>query len=66
MKRAVIVHCWDGYPEYCWYPYVKKELEAKGFEVTVPAFPETDKPNLAKWLPVLQKAGYYFGGLWRI
>ena len=29
MKRAIIVHCWDGYPEYCWYPYVKKELESK-------------------------------------
>lgn len=55
MKRAVIVHCWEGYPEYCWYPYVKKELEAKGFEVKVPAFPETEAPQLDKWLPVLKK-----------
>jgi|SRR3989338_5089753 len=54
MKRAIIVHCWDGYPEYCWYPYVKKELEAKGFQVDVPAFPDTDAPTLDKWLPVLE------------
>lgn len=26
MKRAIIVHCWDGYPEYCWYQSVKKDL----------------------------------------
>ena len=53
MKRVVIVHCWDGKPDYCWYPYAKRELEAKGFEVAVPAFPDTEEPNLAKWLPVL-------------
>ena len=56
MKRVSIVHCWEAYPEYCWYPYVKKELEAEGFDVQVPAFPETDKPKLDKWLPVLKKA----------
>ena len=55
MNRAIIVHCWGGVPEYCWYPWVKKELEAKGFKVDVPALPETDAPNLAKWLPVLQQ-----------
>lgn len=56
MKKAVIVHCWSGNPEYCWYPYAKRELEAKGFEVKVPAMPDTDTPNLAKWLPVLKEA----------
>lgn len=55
MKRAIIVHCWDGYPEYCWYPDTKKKLEAEGFEVTVPAFPETDAPKLALWLPKLRE-----------
>lgn len=56
MKRAIIVHCWDGYPEYCWYPDVKKELEAKGFEVLVPLMPETEAPKLTKWLPALEEA----------
>lgn len=53
MKRAFIVHCWDGYPDYCWYPYVKKELQAKGFEVVVPAFPEPDAPKQLLWVPYL-------------
>ena len=53
MKRAVVVPCWDGTPNYCWYPWVKKELEAKGFTVEVPAMPETQTPKLALWLPHL-------------
>ena len=54
-KRAVIVHCWEGYPEYCWYPQTKKELEAAGFEVFVPAMPETDNSKLSLWFPKLQE-----------
>ena len=53
MKRVVIVHCWDGYPKYCWYPKVKKELEAEGFVVQVPVMPETHAPKLSLWLPKL-------------
>lgn len=55
MKRAIIVHCWGGKPEYCWYPWAKKELEKRNFEVEVPEFPDTDNPKLSKWLPILQK-----------
>ncbi|MFA5962075.1 MAG: alpha/beta hydrolase [Parcubacteria group bacterium] len=55
MKRAIIVHCWEGYPQYCWYSWVKKELEAKGFQVEVPAFPETEMPKMNQWVPKLQE-----------
>lgn len=53
MKRAIIVHCWEGYPEFGWYPRAKKELEAKGFSVLVPEFPETDAPKKYLWVPYL-------------
>jgi len=55
MKRAIIVHCWDGTPNYAWYPWVKKELEGKGYIVQVPAMPETETPKLALWLPKLEE-----------
>lgn len=55
MKRAIIVHCWDGTPNYCWYPQTKKELEDKGFKVDVPAMPETNLPKLSLWLPKLRE-----------
>ena len=54
-KRAVIIHCWEGTPEYCWYPWAKDQLEQNGFEVVVPQFPDTKMPNLNKWLPTLQE-----------
>lgn len=56
MHRAIIIHCWGGYSNYCWYPKTKKELEAKGFLVTVPDMPETDTPKLSLWLSKLKEA----------
>ena len=53
MKRAIIVHCWEGYPNYCWYPYAKKELESMGFEVKVPEFPDAENPRQGAWVPYL-------------
>ena len=47
MNRVIIIHCWEGYPEYCWYPQTKKELEKEGFEVRVPEMPETISPKLS-------------------
>lgn len=56
MRRAIIAHCWSGHPEYCWYPYAKRELEKRGFAVAVPAFPDSDAPNMKTWVPVLRAA----------
>lgn len=56
MKRTIIIHCWEGYPEYCWYPSVARELESRGFIVTVPEMPETERPQLASWLSKLAEA----------
>lgn len=55
MKRAVIVHCWGGGPDYAWYPWVAKQLEAKEFEVLVPEMPDTEEPKLKKWLSHLEE-----------
>ena len=55
MKRAIIIHCWEGYPEYCWYPQVKNDLEELGFKVEVPTMPETQRPQLGLWLSKLKE-----------
>lgn len=56
MKRVVLVHCWEGYPNYCWYPSVKKDLEEKGYIVSIPVMPETAMPKMSVWVPTLQDA----------
>lgn len=53
MKRAVIVHCWGGKPNYAWYPWAKAELEKAGYQVAIPDMPNTDTPQFAEWLPYL-------------
>lgn len=50
MKKAVIFHGTGSSPDSFWIPYVKSQLIERGFEVTVPALPNSDEPNLAEWL----------------
>lgn len=50
MKRVFIVHGWDGYPEEGWFPWLKQELEARGFRVVVPQMPSADEPVIEKWV----------------
>jgi len=49
-KRVFIVHGWDGYPEQAWFPWLKRELERKGFEVSVPGMPNTEEPLIENWV----------------
>lgn len=53
MKKVFIVHGWDGYPEEGWFPWLKKELEEKGFEVFVPQLPDSENPRIENWVPAL-------------
>lgn len=54
-KRAFIIHGWDGYPDEAWFPWLKKELEQKGFAVTVPVMPNPSEPKIEIWVPFLTK-----------
>jgi uncharacterized protein len=51
MRRVFIIHGWEGYPEQGWFPWLKKELEGKGFEVVIPEMPEAEKPRIQTWVP---------------
>lgn len=55
MKRVFIIHGYTGYPEKNWFPWLKAELEKLGFQVTVPAMPNTEAPQFNEWLPYLQQ-----------
>lgn len=54
-KRAFIIHRWDGLPDGDWYPWLRDELEQKGFKVTVPAMPDTSEPKIGAWVSHLRK-----------
>jgi len=54
-KRVFIIHGWDGYPDEGWFPWLKKELEQKNFQVQVPAMPEPAEPKIETWVSHLSK-----------
>jgi len=54
-KRVFIVHGWEETPQEGWFPWLKNELQNKGFKVKVPAMPDTAEPKIEKWIPHLIK-----------
>ena len=55
MKKIILVHGWGGSPKDNWFPWLKKELKKKGFQVKALIMPNTDEPKIAKWVPFLKK-----------
>jgi predicted alpha/beta hydrolase family esterase len=55
MKRAFLIHGWEGYPEEGWRPWLKGKLEKIGFQVQSPSMPDTDHPKMDAWLNHLTK-----------
>ena len=49
-KRVFIVHGWGGNPNEHWLPWLKGELEQKGFEVHMPSMPNTNEPIISDWV----------------
>lgn len=54
MKKVYILHRWSGGPEHDWYPWLKHQLESRGFEVFVPEMPNTDYPVIEERVSFLQ------------
>jgi len=55
MKRVFLLHGWRGKPDNHWFPYLKWELIANGFEVYAPQMPNAAEPKLAEWLTFLKE-----------
>lgn len=55
MKRVFLIHGWGGYPKKGWNPWLRKELEKKGYEVFIPAMPDTNHPKMNAWIKTLTK-----------
>jgi hypothetical protein len=54
-KRAILIHGWEGSPEGGWRPWLKQKLEERGFEVMVPAMPDSANPEMHAWLSHLSR-----------
>ena len=50
MKRIFIIHGWSGSSSANWMPWLKNELEKRGYEAFTPDMPDTDAPVIEKWV----------------
>lgn len=54
-KRVIFIHGWGGYPNEGWRPWLQEELEMKGYKVLNPFMPNTDNPEVNKWISTLSE-----------
>jgi len=54
MKSAFIIHGSHSSKNAHWYPWLKKRLEERGFQVFLPQFPIDESRNLKNWLAILK------------
>jgi predicted alpha/beta hydrolase family esterase len=55
-SNIFIFHGTEGYPEENWFPWLKRELESKGYNVIVPQFPSPPvvPAKISEWFDVLK------------
>jgi predicted alpha/beta hydrolase family esterase len=54
--KALILQGWFQNPEANWYPWLKKELESRGYDVFLPDLPtiHTDMPDMNKQISFIE------------
>jgi predicted alpha/beta hydrolase family esterase len=60
-SNIFIFHGTEGYPEENWFPWLKEEMEQKGYKVFVPQFPSPPivAAKITQWFDVLKKYRQY-------
>ncbi len=56
MKKVFIIHGFGGVPNGGWLPWLMVELGKKGIYACALAMPDTDNPNLQKWIAEIDHA----------
>lgn len=54
-NRIFLIHGWGGNPNIDWFPWAKKELEQREYEVIVPEMPDPDYPKIEPWVNKLKE-----------
>ena len=64
MKKALLLHGWEGTSQSHWFPWLKSELEKKWYKVVVPNLPDTDTPIVENQVDFLKNLSE-LQGFWK-
>ena len=53
MKKAFIIHGWDGSPQEPMHQWLKEELIKEGYEVYIPSMPHPETPTIKEWVQTI-------------
>ncbi len=56
VMHAILVHGWKGTPDYGWFPWLRRELEAVGYTTESLTLPNPLLPDRTEWVEVIKKA----------
>src|ERR1700733_12863440 len=57
--NAIIFHGTGGHPDHCWYRWLGRRLESRGYQVEIPHYPGLNIEPIASFLPKVL-AGHTF------
>jgi predicted alpha/beta hydrolase family esterase len=58
-RKVIIFHGTGGSPDVCWYPWLRRRLESRGYGVEVPAYPGINVEPIETFLPkVMSNHGF--------
>lgn len=60
VRRAAILHGTAGNPNENWQPWLRRQLERRGYEVFVPQLPCANHPDWSRYEPFLKTCGWDF------
>lgn len=66
MDKAIILHGWWWSSKENWFPYIKKELDKKLYDVYIPNLPNTKNPILEEQLEYIDIYASDFQNWWLI
>ena len=55
LRRAFIIHGYLSNPNEAWLPWLRGELEERGYLVSLPPMPHPDRPVISEWIDFIAK-----------
>lgn len=53
---VLLVHGYLGFPDNCWFPWLRRELESRGHDVVAPAMPNPELPERLGWKMTIERS----------